>query len=159
MNLKRKKILLYLIPVGILIISFIGYSQYLKYKKKDDLEKMGALTFLIRSDKDDKWENLLFIQTHTDSLKFDSFLKEVLAPTNLDLNSIIEANRYIEFHKRNDFLPELKEKFSQLNAIGKDSSWVTIIEDNYSRKNSLDGSPTVLCDLRRTIAKFEVIGE
>ncbi len=156
--LKKKNITLLILGcIGIIVVFLVGYPQYVTFRMKAELKEKGSLNFLIQSDKDDMWTNLLFIKRNSDSLQFDSLLTSVLSPSNLDLNSIIAVNRYIKFSKRSDFLPEIKNKYTQLISIGTDSCWTTTVRKNYSRKNSLKGSPTVLVDLSQTISKMDTM--
>ncbi|MGC4099966.1 hypothetical protein [Ferruginibacter sp.] len=115
----------------LLIIGYFVFGQYI------DLYFKGSYTYVFEGDKDDSYDNLLFVKKVKGIKESDQLVKTFLNAANNDLLTKESAIRYINEFNRKEYLPyllQVKEDFQKMNI---DSTWEVKVTDNYSRSCKL----------------------
>lgn len=98
----------------------------------------NAFKFIYKSNKDDIYDNLLYVK---DNLRRDTFLgviNALLDSSNSDLMSKEAAFRYIYEYDEKGFLEQLIQIRMESKTKSSDSTWETKISKNSYRVNFFD---------------------
>ncbi len=131
----KYKILLTIILVGLLV----GYLTF-DYVK---LEIVGINEFVLKSDKDNMYNNILLVKKHKERQEFDELITFLLSKQNVDLLSKEMAIRYVKENKNKVYISHLKEIQKEFQNIPLDSVWTYKITENKNRSNKLKNANIV----------------
>jgi len=124
--------------------------------KYDDLRLSvgGPLKFVRMSDKDDIYENLLFVRESVDSTSFESLIDTLLGKGNIDNLSKETALRFIRENTVVTRLHVLKEMKAELDSLPDDADTFFRVT-GFSSRGSNARSPFLLQSLSETILVLE----
>jgi hypothetical protein len=132
---KNLKISLVIIVIGLLV----GYFtfDYIKLKTVDINE------FVLKSDKDSMYNNILLVKKYKERREFDDLLTYLLSKRNVDLLSKQMAIRFVKENNYYTYTKRLKEIQEEFRTIPLDSTWTYKITDNKYRSNKLKNASII----------------
>lgn len=123
----------YKILVTGVLISFISYFTFNLLK----LEVVGAKEFVLKSDKDNMYENILIVKKYKNQREFENMISFLLSSRNIDLLSKQMAIQYVKESQRKDYINQLKKIKIEFNEIPIDSVWNYEVSTRKYRSNNL----------------------
>ncbi|GAB2811863.1 hypothetical protein [Ferruginibacter profundus] len=112
------------------LLTGIGYFVFRDYI---GLYTKGSFAYVFEADKDDSYDNLLFVKKVKGEQECNRLLQELLEEKNRDLLSKLTAVRYINENSKKEFLHTLTSVKNNFEKIGPDSSWAVHIKNNVTR--------------------------
>lgn len=101
------------ICLGIIIAIF----TYLSFKNNIILAVKGDYKYISESDKDDVYNNFLFVKSKSTPAEFDKLIEKILYKGNASLQSKTMVINYIKLHNEKKFLNQLMDLKAYTNNI------------------------------------------
>lgn len=122
-----------------------------------NLTKKGNYRFVFESDKDNVFENLIYVKKIKGEAEFNKLIKQFLADENGDLLTKQAAIRFIFENRRVEFLDDLILVQKNFETISPDSTWVIQIEQGRFREGGLKDA-AIIPYLNETIIELSNYG-
>ncbi|MBK9247122.1 MAG: hypothetical protein IPM69_03185 [Ignavibacteria bacterium] len=148
--MNQMKYIYWTFTLAFLLIIYLWSADYVKLYSK------GSYTFVFEADKDDAYENLLFVKNVMGERELHILIERFLSPNNPDHLTKDVAIRYIRENNKIEFLSNLKSVKKFYESINPDTLFTVYVESNRIRSWSLRNA-AVISDLNETILELELI--
>ncbi|MGG9962784.1 hypothetical protein [Ferruginibacter sp. SUN106] len=139
----------------ILTISLLMSIGYLVFQSYINLYTKGSFAFVFEADKDDSYDNLLFVKKVKGEQECNRLVQELLEEKNRDLLTKLTAIRYINENNKKEFIPALNAVKTNFEKIGPDSTWEVAVKNSGYRLCYLKNT-AIVPYLDETIKKLSV---
>ncbi len=148
--MNQMKYIYWTFTLAFLLIIYLWSADYVKLYSK------GSYTFVFEADKDDAYENLLFVKNVMGERELHILIERFLSPNNPDHLTKDVAIRYIRENNKIEFLSNLKSMKKNFERINPDSTWTVQIEPNRFRLQGLKNA-SIVSSLNETINELELM--